>query len=280
VSQGDTAAQLIRHSATTDDDDIGDFLSQEASRRVSAQGKRPAAPLEALPEPKLLQGDTLANEEHMLERSPEPLDLRVCISQGRKNAKPNYSSNQSDYLGPREEQNRLAAVRMAAMRSATTKTAIRAFCIDKCVVCMPQGDIDPSDGHSSSSLCCRRSALSTLCSVDAEFCRPVLNTPFSTVASHDAERAPPSLCFAAKRDTTVKTGRSRQVQLLVSGMLSSKHEAGRFWMRYDSCCDAVQASLRNDCANRTYLHNPFLYKLALIHARLLDHVEPKGNATF
>jgi hypothetical protein len=70
VSQGDTAAQLIRHSATTDDDDIGDFSSQEASRRVSAQGKRPAAPLEALPEPKLLHGGQLTNEEHKLARFP------------------------------------------------------------------------------------------------------------------------------------------------------------------------------------------------------------------
>jgi hypothetical protein len=90
-------------SATTDDDNTGDLSSQEQSakkaRRVSAQGKRPAAPLEALPEPKLLHGGQLTNEEHKLARSPEPLDLRVYISQGRKNAKPAYSSNQSDYLG-------------------------------------------------------------------------------------------------------------------------------------------------------------------------------------
>jgi hypothetical protein len=151
-------------SATTDDDNIGDMSSQEQSakkaRRVSAQGKRPTPPLEALPEPKLLHGGQLTNEEHKLERSPEPLDLRVCISQGRKHGRPDYSSNQSDHLGPCEEQNILAAVRMAAMRSATTRTAIRAVCIDKCVVHMPQGDNDPSDGQSSSS-CRRRSALST-----------------------------------------------------------------------------------------------------------------------
>jgi hypothetical protein len=72
--------------------------------------------------------------------------------------------------------NRLAAVRMAAMRSATTtfatRTEIRAFCIDKCVVCMPQGDIDPSDGQSSSSVCCRHSdhALSTSFEQSIQYC--------------------------------------------------------------------------------------------------------------
>jgi hypothetical protein len=182
---GDTPASSAytagsRHSATTDDVDIGDFSSQEASakeaRRVSAQGKRPAAPLEALPEPKLLHGDTLPNEEHKLERSPEPLDLRVYISKGRKSAKPAYSSNQSDYLGfkpaQRDEQTGGGEVGGGGedgggedcngeVRDKNSNSCfIRAFCIEKCVVCMTQGDIDPSDGQSSSSLCCRRSALS------------------------------------------------------------------------------------------------------------------------